>query len=454
MTIPPGPHPAQAQPPQPDRPSGGPGLGATVLVLLALGSAAIFWAGLSLGAGNAGRNAEERAAIEAFTETYQRIADDYIGTPVPEDVLQGALDGMFEVLDDPHSRYMPPDEYEAALGDALGEFEGIGAVMATEDDGGERCEPIGGTCRLRVLQVLAGAPAEEAGLRDGDVVIGVDGDGLDGTTIDDSVLRIRGPRGSEVTLTVVRAGAELELSITRDTVTADDVHSLRLADDRVGYIAVDNFSGSAADDFRNELEAHLDAGVDGLIVDVRDDPGGFVDATVEISSQLIEDGAVFWEEYADGEQVAVDVTGEGIGTAPDLEVVLLINGGSASASEILAGALQDSGRARLVGENTFGKGTVQEWSELPGENGGYRLSIAKWLTRDKRWIDGEGLTPDVAVELEGERYLAGLDDVDPSLDSQVQAAVELLTGQPLPTPEVRPEPSAVDGDEPSPEPTD
>ena len=448
MTIPPGPHPAQAQPPQPDRPSGGPGLGATVLVLLALGSAAIFWAGLSLGAGNAGRNAEERAAIEAFTETYQRIADDYIGTPVPEDVLQGALDGMFEVLDDPHSRYMPPDEYEAALGDALGEFEGIGAVMATEDDGGERCEPIGGTCRLRVLQVLAGAPAEEAGLRDGDVVIGVDGDGLDGTTIDDSVLRIRGPRGSEVTLTVVRAGAELELSITRDTVTADDVHSLRLADDRVGYIAVDNFSGSAADDFRNELEAHLDAGVDGLIVDVRDDPGGFVDATVEISSQFLGDGAVFWEEDADGTQTPVDVIEGGLASGDETTVAVLVNGGTASASEILAGALQDAGRATLVGEPTFGKGTVQEWSELPGDSGGFRLSVAKWLTRDKRWVEGTGLSPDVVVDADGQRFWAGAAEVHPELDPQLQAAIAVVLDEPLPSP------SAATSPDPSPRPTD
>ncbi len=414
----------------------------TAVVLLALGAGAIFWAGMTLGGGTNGRNSEERAAIEAFTQTYRDIADRFIGTPVPADVLEGALDGMIEVLEDPYSDYMSPEEYDAALDDALGEFEGVGAVMETTDGDGESCELISDDCALRVVEVLSGAPAEEAGLQGGDSVIGVDGELLEGKTIDDTIWLIRGPRGTDVTLGVDREGEELEISITRDTVVADDVLSTTLADERIGYISIVNFSGNAADDFEADLQAHLDAGLDKLIVDVRDDPGGFVDATIEISSQFIEDGAVFWEEYADGEQVPVYVGGDGIATDEGTEVVVLVNGGSASASEIFAGAVQDAGRAQLVGENTFGKGTVQEWAELPGDSGGYRLSIAKWLTRDKRWVDGEGLTPDVAVELDGERFVAGVDGADPSRDSQVQAAVELLIGEPLPTSIPSPTPSA------------
>ena len=417
----------------------GPSFALTAIVLVAMGAAAIFWAGMTLGGATSGRNADERAAIEAFTRTYQDIDDRFIGTPVPEEVLGGALEGMFDVLDDPYSAYMSPDEYDAALDDAMGEFEGIGAVMDTTDEMGERCEVIDDLCGLRVVQVLPGAPAEGAGLLAGDVVTGVDGELLEGSTIDDSITLIRGPRGSEVALTVDREGQQLEIPITRDTVVADDVRSATLADGRIGYISIDNFSGNAAEDFAADLQAHLDAGLEKLIIDVRDDPGGFVDATVEISSQFIEEGAVFWEEDADGTQVAIDVTGEGIATDPRLELVLLVNGGSASASEILGGALQDAGRAQLVGEPTFGKGTVQEWSELPGENGGYRLSIAKWLTRDKTWIHGEGLIPDVTVRLEGERYWAGDSAADPSLDEQVAAGVALLLGQPLPTPAATPE---------------
>jgi carboxyl-terminal processing protease len=438
--MPSGPPPQQSlQPPPPGSgapqpPDEGSSVALTAVVLLALGAGAVFWAGMTLGGATAGRNAEERTAIEAFAQTYRDIADRFIGTPVPAEVLEGALDGMIDVLDDPYSEYMAPEEYDAALDDALGEFEGIGAVMETADREGQLCDVIGDECRLRVVSVLPDTPAEGAGLQGGDDVVGVDGETLDGNSIDDTIWLIRGPRGSEVVLTIERDGEELDIPITRDTVVTADVRSATLADGRIGYIAIDSFSGNAADDFETDLQAHLDAGLDKLIVDVRDDPGGFVDATVEIASQFIADGAVFWEEYADGKQVPVDVTGEGIATDPGLEVVLLANGGSASASEILAGALQDSGRARLVGESTFGKGTVQEWSELPGENGGYRLSIAKWLTRDKHWIDGEGLAPDVPVELVGERYVAGVDTADPSLDSQLQAAVETLLGEPLPTP--------------------
>jgi carboxyl-terminal processing protease len=439
--------PTASGPPSPPQP-GGPSLGVTAIVLVAIGAAAIFWAGLSLGSNTSGRNRDEQAAIEAFTETYQDIADRFIGTPVPQEVLGGAIDGMFQVLEDPNSRYMPPEQYEASLDDARGQFEGIGAVMATIDDDGDRCEPIDESCRLQVLQVLVGTPAEAAGLLAGDVVSGVDGNSLAGITIDDSVLLIRGPRGTDVTLTVEREGEPLEVVITRDTVTSDDIQTATLADGTIGYISIDNFSSNAADDFATDLEAHLEAGLDKLVIDVRDDPGGFVDATVEISSQFLGDGAVFWEEDAQGRQNAIDVIEGGLGTDPALEVVVLVNGGSASASEILGGALQDAGRAQLVGEQTFGKGTVQEWIELPGDTGGYRLSVAKWLTRDKTWIDGTGLTPDVVVEPAGRRFWAGAAQADPGLDLQVQTAVALLLGEPLPSP--RPEPTASPGPSTSP----
>ncbi len=249
---------------------------------------------------------------------------------------------------------------------------------------------------------------------------------------------IRGPRGSDVTLDVERDGARLDVVITRDRVVSEDVHAAVLADGRVGYLAIDSFGVNAADRFADALGEHLDAGLRQLVLDVRDDPGGFVDATVAISSQFLADGPVFWEEDASGRQTPVEAIEGGLAVDPKIEIVVLMNGGSASASEILAGALQDAGRAQLLGERSFGKGTVQEWTQLPGENGGFRLSVANWLTRDKNWIDGEGIQPDVLVAGSGERYRPGIAGSDPELDDQLQAALALLLDEqpssPLPAP--------------------
>ena len=436
-------------PPNPEPQGGGGQVALTAIVLLALGAGAVFWAGMTLGNATIGRDQQEQEAIEAFTEAYRNISDKYIGSPVPEQVLEGALDGMVDALGDPYSDYMTDLEFGNALDDAYGEFEGIGVEVDTTAADGGPCDADGEDCLLVLMRVFPASPAEEAGLLAGDTITAVDGRGPGSYTeisdstgeeyeayesIGDMLARVRGERGTEVTLTIERDGEEFDVAITRDTVLFKDVHGATLADGQIGYIAIDNFSGNASSDFEDELEAHLESGIDKLIVDVRDDPGGFVDATVEISSQFIEDGAVFWEEYADGSLISVDVTGEGIATDPELDVVLLVNGGSASASEILGGALQDAGRALLVGETTFGKGSVQEWNELPGETGGIRLSVARWLTRDKHSIDGEGLTPDHFVELGGERFWADQADAEPRTDGQLEAAIALLLDEPLPSP--------------------
>jgi carboxyl-terminal processing protease len=419
-------------PPPPKAPREGSSLGLTALALIVLSGAVVFWAGLSLGSQGAGRSADERAAVEAFSETYRIITREYIGSPEPEALVEGAIEGMFDVLDDPYSRYLRDDEFGSALDDVRGEFEGVGAVMATEDAGGGACDVIGGQCRLRVQEVLAGAPAEAAGLLAGDVVAGVDGETLDGSTIEDSVGRIRGPRGSQVTLSLLRDGEELDVAIVRDRVVSESVRAAVLAAGEIGYVGIDSFNPRAAEEVESVLRDHLDAGIDRLVIDVRDDPGGFVDATVDISDLFLDGGAVFWEEDAEGRRTSVDASDGGLASDPDIAVVLLVNGGTASASEILAGALQDAGRARLVGERTFGKGTVQEWTQLPGDSGGFRLSVAKWLTRDRTWIDGTGLLPDVLVPGTGVRYRAGAADADPELDDQLQAAVALLRGEALP----------------------
>jgi carboxyl-terminal processing protease len=404
-------------------------MGLIAVGLIVVSAAAVFAAGLSLGGLPGGRDDEERTAIEAFIETYRRIDREFVGESEPGELLEGAINGMFDTLDDPYSAYMPPEEYESTLSGISGEFEGIGARMSAEDAEGVTCEPISVTCELRVIDVLAESPALDAGLMENDIVEAVDARSLTGQTIDDAVLLIRGPRGSEVTLTLDRGGQQQDLTIRRDVIVSQDVRSAVLADGEVGYLRVDSFSSSAAEDFEEALREQIDAGIEQFVLDVRDDPGGFVDAAVSITSQFLDDGAVFWEEDADGTQRSVDVEPGGLAADPAIELIVLVDDGSASASEILAGALQDDGRARLVGTRTFGKGTVQEWTQLPGQNGGFRLSVAKWLTRDKDWVHGSGLTPDVIVESGDTEFRPGDPEQEPAADAQLARALALLLGQ-------------------------
>jgi carboxyl-terminal processing protease len=388
-------------------------------------------AGLSLGSQGLGRKADEQAAVEAFLETYRHITEQYVGETQPSELLEGAIEGMFETLDDPYSAYIPPEQFESTFADISGEFEGIGARMALETVDGADCRTVGEACDLRVIEVLPDSPALEAGLRRDDVVVAVDGQGLEGRTIDDAVALIRGPRDSEVRLSLVRDGVDLDLAIRRDVIVSQDVRTALLADGDVGYLRIDAFSGGAADAFETALRGLLESGVDGLIVDVRDDPGGFVDAAVDIASQFLVDGPVYWEESADGSQHAVDVRGGGLAVDPRIGLVVLIDDGTASASEMLAGALQDAGRAELVGVRSFGKGTVQEWTRLPGDSGGFRLSIAKWLTRDKSWVNETGLEPDVVVADGADRFWPEVDGEAPdettvAADAQLTEALGLL----------------------------
>ena len=246
----------------------------------------------------------------------------------------------------------------------------------------------------------------------------VDTASVSGLTVDQSVAKIRGPRNSVVKLSLLRAGKPIDLSITRDVIQSEDVTSSTLANGQVGYLKISGFSSSAAADFQSLLKDQLAGGVKSYVIDLRDDPGGFVDAALNIASQFIASGPIYWEEHAGGIQTAQLAKPGGIATDPSIRLVVLVNGGSASASEILAGALHDTGRATLVGAKTFGKGTIQQWIQLPNDNGGFRLSIAKWLTPNKTWIHGVGITPDVVVPVP--------DGTPQGQDPQLSKALELL----------------------------
>jgi carboxyl-terminal processing protease len=398
-------------------------LTAAVVLVGLLAGAALFLSGYSLGARistTPGTPAEERALFAPFWDAYHSITNTYVGEVDPATLVEGAIDGMFDALGDPYSGYMTPEELRAARESLGGQFEGIGAEITTRDSGtNEVCNPLGPECLMIVVAPLAGSPAERAGLLAGDVVQAIDGASVDGLTLDEAIKRVRGPKGTAVVLTVERGGgAPIELEITRDVIVQSQVDYRELAGGSVAYLRVAAFSDNSAAEVERRLADLAEEGTKKVIIDLRDNPGGYVVAARTIASQFIGEGPIFWEEDAQGHQEPTSAEPGGAMTDPSFRVVVLVNKGSASASEILAGALQDTGRATIVGERTFGKGTVQAWTDLSEKAGGFRLTIAKWLTPDKRWIHGTGITPDVMVAADGETGESG--------DAYIDAALELL----------------------------
>ena len=366
------------------------------MVVALLAGGALFMSGYTMGRQTVvepGTPVSEDAAFRPFWDTYHTITERYAGGEVDRDaIVQGAIRGMIEALGDPYSSYLTSEEYHDTLQGISGEFEGIGAEIATQAaDGTQGCATLGADCRLVIVAPLAGSPAAKAGLRTGDLVLAADGVPLDGLTVDGARERIRGPKGTVVTLSVQRGSDDpFALAITRDVIQQEEVESRDYADGSVGYVRLNGFSDRGATELGEALRAHVDAKRTKLILDLRGNPGGYVTAARAVASQFIASGPVFWEQDAAGGQVATDAQPGGVATSDALQVVCLIDGGSASASEIVAGALQDTGRATLVGQTSFGKGTVQQWQELTGEGGAFRLTVARWLTPNKRWIHDVG----------------------------------------------------------------
>jgi carboxyl-terminal processing protease len=399
---------------------------ATAVVAILAGSA-LFMSGYTMGlqaSSEPGTPASEDAAFQPFWDTYHTINERYAGGAVDRDVLiQGAIRGMIASLGDPYSEYLTSDEYRQSLLGIAGQFEGIGVVIASQGpDGATGCATLGADCRLVVTNPLADSPAERAGLQAGDIIVKADGLALDGLTVDGARGKIAGPKGTVVTLTIQRGtAAPFELAITRDVVQQREVDSQTLGGGTVGYIRLSGFSDAAADQFVDALSTHVAAGRTKIIVDLRGNPGGFVTAARKVASQFIGSGVLFWEQDAAGTQVATQALTDGVATDPNLRIICLVDGNSASASEIVAGALQDTKRATLIGQQSFGKGTVQEWQELTGEGGAFKLTMYRWLTPDKRWIHKVGLTPDVVVTLP--------DPVPTGADPTLAKALEVLGAQ-------------------------
>ncbi|HLQ49166.1 MAG TPA: S41 family peptidase [Candidatus Dormibacteraeota bacterium] len=414
----------------------GPVLVLAVAVVTVLAGGTLFMSGYLLGQRTTeqpGTPAALADEFQPFWDTYRTIEQRYAGGKIDEQALvRGAIKGMVDGLGDPYSAYLTPEQYQTGLQDLSGQFEGIGAEIGTRDSAGatSTCSTLGPDCHLIVVSPIEGSPAEKAGLKAGDAILAVDGSALDGLTVDAARDRVRGPKDTTVVLTILRDNkAPFDVSIVRGVIAQREVIDKVLAGGAVGYIRVTGFSDNSAAQFHTALKADVAAGRKEVILDLRGNPGGYVTAARSIASEFLATGPLFWEETADGTQTETDASTDpattGGATDPAIHLVVLIDGGSASASEIVAGALHDRGRATIVGQTSFGKGTVQQWIELP-KTGALKLTIAKWLTPNKNWIHHIGIVPDVVVTPPTD-VAAGQ---DPTLDK----AVELLQSGAAPTP--------------------
>jgi carboxyl-terminal processing protease len=299
---------------------------------------------------------------------------------------------------DPNSVYFDPEALTLVEEEQHGEIQGIGALVTAEDVTGgepELCSRISDTCRLFVISTIAGTPADEAGLVRDDVIVAVDGEDVRGRTVDEVTATVRGPAGTEITLSIERDGSRFDVVLTREAVTIPAVVSETIDD--AGYIALNLFTENADEQFEEALLEVLDDGVDTLVIDLRDNPGGLLDTAIEVASAFLPDGDVVTTESPDS-STSYPVTGNVIVPA-EIEVVFVVNRGSASASEVVSAVLQERGRATVVGENTFGKNTVQQRFNL-SNGGALKLTIALWLTPGGLDFGEVGVTPDVVKEIE------------------------------------------------------
>jgi carboxyl-terminal processing protease len=396
-----------------------------VSLVLASMLGSLLFAGGYLAAGGASRDGTCSAPTDAFAalcEAYDKLKSQYVDKLDDTQLAEGAIRGLFEYgVKDPFSGYMSPDEYQRALGSLSGEFTGIGAEMAVKNtenpDDLTACAQLSEICILVVVAPLADSPAEAAGLQSGDVVLAVDGESVNGSTLQDQVGKVRGEPGTKVTLTLRRGQRTFDLTITRAKIVQREVTS-RMLDGKIGYIALHGFSQKSADEFRTSLGALLDDGAVSIIFDLRDNPGGYIDAAEKIASEFIGSGLIFSQESSGGEKKRWEATGDGLATDPKLPLAVLVNGGSASASEIVAAALKESGRGVIIGQPTYGKNTVQVWTELVDQSG-VRITISRWFTPDHHSVAPDGVQPDIAVEVP--------DGTPPDQDPILDRAITELT---------------------------
>ena len=347
---------------------------------------------------------EQQARFKVFWEAWGLVQREFYdrGALDGQTMTYGAVRGMLDSLGDSHTAFSTPQEKQVQDSSLRGSFEGIG-VQIDQRDG-----------KLRVVAPIEGSPAERAGIRAGDIISHVDGRELQDVPLQEILLLIRGQRGTTVTLTIERAGepAPLTIVVERAEIKLEHVRS-RMLESGFGYVRITQFSATSAKDTTAAIKQLLEQHPKGLILDLRSNPGGFLTAAVDISSQFLDDGVILYQQGPSGQRQ--EYRAKGGGQATDVPVAVLIDKGSASASEIVAAALRDNGRAVLVGEKSYGKGSVQTVHTL-SDKSGLRVTTAIWLTPGGQPLEKQGLVPDLVIAP------AQPDQVgqDPQLDAAVR----------------------------------
>lgn len=323
--------------------------------------------------------------MNKIATTYQLIEGKFLNQVDHDKVVNGAINGMLEALDDPFTVYMDQKEAQQFDETISSSFQGIGAEVSMNDG------------KFVVISPIKGSPAEKAGIQANDVILSVNGEKLDGLTLNQAVMKIRGPKGTQAKLEVMRSGAgdPIQVIVVRDDIDLETVHAEMLPN-QIGKIEITQFSANTATRFAQELKNLESQGMKGLVIDVRNDPGGLLNVVVDIVNPFVKSGqAIVQVENREGEREPTKSTGSG----KDYPVTVLINKGSASASEILAGAFQEAVGSKIVGETSYGKGTVQVTFEKEmGDGSNIKMTVYKWLTPNGNWIHKKGIQPDIAVE--------------------------------------------------------
>jgi carboxyl-terminal processing protease len=336
--------------------------------------------------------------FDLFWDVWDTLEENYVDQEELNEkkMFYGALRGLVASLDDPYTVFMDPKVAQDFSDDLAGTFEGIGAEIGIKND------------ILTIIAPLPDMPAEKAGLKAGDKVYAIDGESTAGISVDEAVNKIRGPKGTEVVLSISRNGLDglKDIAITRGKIIVKSIRTEFKEEDNIFIIRITNFNNDTENLFNQAVREALEINPRGIILDLRNNPGGYLDTAIEIASEWVEEGPIVTEKYS--EEKKIEHLARGRARLKYYPTVVLVNQGSASASEIVSGALQDNDKATIVGLKTFGKGSVQTLTNLK-DGSSIKITVAKWLTPSGRSINDEGIEPDIEVDLTPEDYNANRD---------------------------------------------